>query len=114
MAYVVTVSYGSCLIGFINLLHSGCRSGAIHHHDVRIPRHQIGVLSSHSQEVCGLEWSLDGKYLASGGNDNLVNIWDSSFHTSTSPLHSLTQHTAGVKVLTFQDFRDCLLDRLSQ
>eukprot|EP00112_Aurelia_sp_Birch-Aquarium-sp1_P016111 Seg3620.2 transcript_id=Seg3620.2/GoldUCD/mRNA.D3Y31 product="Cell division cycle protein 20" protein_id=Seg3620.2/GoldUCD/D3Y31 len=84
-----------------HILSSGCRSGAIHHHDVRIPQHQIGVLSSHSQEVCGLEWSPDGKYLASGGNDNLVNIWDSSFQNSTSPLHSLTQHTAGVKAIAW-------------
>uniref|UniRef100_A0A674DRF4 Cell division cycle 20 homolog n=1 Tax=Salmo trutta TaxID=8032 RepID=A0A674DRF4_SALTR len=53
------------------ILSSGSRSGHIHH-DVRVADHYIFTLSGHSQEVCGLKWSPDGRYLASGGNDNLV------------------------------------------
>ena len=30
----------------------------------------------HRQEVCGLKWSPDGQQLASGGNDNMLCIWD--------------------------------------
>lgn len=57
------------------ILSSGCRSGQIIHHDVRQREHGIATLSGHTQEVCGLKWSTDGKYLASGGNDNVLNIW---------------------------------------
>ena len=30
----------------------------------------------HNKEICSLKWNLDFKYLASGGNDNLVCLWD--------------------------------------
>lgn len=42
-----------------------------------------------------MKWSPDGRLLASGGNDNQVNIWDSM---NTTPIHTLTQHQAAVKV----------------
>ena len=74
---------------------SGSRTGKIHHHDVRIQNHHTATLDNHTQEVCGLKWSPDGKYLASGGNDNVVNIWD---YGSTSALFNITQHQAAVKV----------------
>ena len=76
---------------------SGSRSGAIHQHDVRVAAHHIGSLVSHTQEVCGLQWSPGGKLLASGGNDNVLNIWDQS--QTGLPLHNITHHQAAVKVL---------------
>lgn len=82
-------------------LFSGSRSGAIHHHDVRVAQHNVGSLNGHTQEVCGLRWSLDGRHLASGGNDNLVNIWLSDAgigQTEAQPLHTFSQHQAAVKV----------------
>lgn len=39
-------------------------------------------LAGHRQEVCGLKWSPDGQYLASGGNDNRLHVW--SHHTTSS------------------------------
>jgi len=30
----------------------------------------VATLKLHEQEVCGLKWSHDGRYLASGANDN--------------------------------------------
>ena len=75
------------------ILSSGSRSGKIHHSDVRAPEHLVGQLSGHSQEVCGLAWSTDGKYLASGGNDNLLNLWSASGSnrlTNSVPVYSLT------------------------
>ncbi|XP_048588829.1 cell division cycle protein 20 homolog [Nematostella vectensis] len=91
------------------LLSSGSRSGAIHHHDVRVANHKIGTLLNHSQEVCGLKWSPDGKLLASGGNDNVVNIWPYPSTVGSSagepspvePLFSLTHHQAAVKAISW-------------
>ena len=77
------------------LLSSGCRDGSIFNHDVRVAKHHVGSLSAHTQEVCGLKWSPDGSQLASGGNDNIVNIWDAG---KTTPKFSMTEHQAAVKV----------------
>ena len=80
---------------------SGSRSGYIHHHDVRVAEHQVGSLGGHTQEICGLKWSPDGRYLASGGNDNLLNIWPQvvgQHYTETSPLYTFSHHQAAVKV----------------
>ncbi|GAM84520.1 hypothetical protein ANO11243_025160 [Dothideomycetidae sp. 11243] len=33
-------------------------------------------LDAHSQQVCGFAWSIDNKFLASGGNDNCVCIFE--------------------------------------
>ena len=46
--------------------------------------------------MCGLRWSFDQQQLASGGNDNRLNIW--SLHSNT-PTFSLLKHTAAVKAL---------------
>lgn len=78
---------------------SGSRSGHIHHHDVRVAEHHVATLSGHSQEVCGLRWSPDGRHLASGGNDNLVNVWPSAaLEAGWVPLQTFTQHQGAVKV----------------
>ncbi|KAJ8921667.1 hypothetical protein NQ315_010576 [Exocentrus adspersus] len=86
------------------ILSSGCRSGQILHHDVRQRDHRVATLSGHSQEVCGLKWSTDGKYLASGGNDNVLNIWqvvNGGHYSQTTPLHTFTAHQAAVKALAW-------------
>lgn len=97
-----------CLSWNSYILSSGSRSGAIHHHDVRVADHHVATLARHSQEVCGLKWSPDGKYLASGGNDNLLLIWDASVNTisnSNSPLYTFNQHQAAVKALDWCPFQ---------
>lgn len=67
---------------------------------MRVASHHIGSLLGHNQEVCGLQWSPDGKLLASGGNDNVLNIWPQGGASSeaANPLHTLTHHQAAVKV----------------
>ncbi|KAB1258112.1 Cell division cycle protein 20-like protein [Camelus dromedarius] len=80
------------------ILSSGSRSGHIHHHDVRVAEHHVATLSGHSQEVCGLHWAPDGRHLASGGNDNLVNVWPSApGESGWVPLQTFTQHQGAVK-----------------
>lgn len=85
---------------FLHISSSGCRSGSIHHHDIRVANHHIGTLVNHTQEVCGLSWADDGRYLASGGNDNMLNIWDGHMimTSAANPVHALTRHQAAVKV----------------
>lgn len=96
----------------LHILSSGSRSGHIHHHDVRVAQHQQGNMAGHTQEVCGLKWSPDGSYLASGGNDNLLNIWacdPGSQIPQTQPIYTLTHHQAAVKALAWCPWQPRLL-----
>ncbi|XP_074642206.1 cell division cycle protein 20 homolog [Tubulanus polymorphus] len=89
-----------------HILSSGSRSGNIHNHDVRVAQHHISTMSSHTQEVCGLRWSPDGRYLASGGNDNILNIWTMG---QNQPQHVFTDHLAAVKALAWCPWQPSLL-----
>lgn len=82
-----------------HIVSSGCRDGSIWNHDVRIADHKIAELNNHSAEVCGLDWRSDGSQLASGGNDNVVNIWDA--RSTSTPKFSKTNHKAAVKALAW-------------
>ncbi|XP_034039609.1 cell division cycle protein 20 homolog [Thalassophryne amazonica] len=88
-----------------HILSSGSRSGHIHHHDVRVADHHIFTLTGHSQEVCGLKWSPDGRYLASGGNDNMVYVWPRVQEGGTSndsqAIHGWSDHQGAVKALAW-------------
>ncbi|KAK9454391.1 WD40-repeat-containing domain protein [Dipodascopsis uninucleata] len=81
-----------------HIMSSGCRDGSIWNHDVRIAEHKVSEYVNHQAEVCGLEWRSDGNQLASGGNDNLVNIWDVR---SSTPKFTKTNHKAAVKALAW-------------
>ena len=61
----------------------------------------VRTLVSHKQEVCGLKWSFDGKYLASGGNDNKLLVWDSVGGNSNQPICRFSDHTAAVKAVAW-------------
>ncbi|CAN8101109.1 unnamed protein product [Discula destructiva] len=82
-----------------HLLSSGARSGLVFNHDVRIAEHKVAELVSHTSEVCGLEWRSDGQQLATGGNDNLVSIWDA--RSLSVPKFTKTNHKAAVKALSW-------------
>ena len=88
-------------------LSTGARSGLVFNHDVRIADHKIAELVSHTSEVCGLEWRADGAQLATGGNDNLVNIWDA--RSLTAPKFTKTNHRAAVKALSWCPWQSNLL-----
>ncbi len=47
-----------------HILSSGSRTGAIINSDVRVQQHAVATLQGHTQEICGLRWSPDGKMLA--------------------------------------------------
>lgn len=86
-----------------HILSSGCQDGSIWHHDVRAPKHKVMELLGHKSEVCGLVWRVDGELLASGGNDNIVNIWDGRLGdvgegARGSAKYTKRKHVAAVKV----------------
>ncbi|THU55440.1 hypothetical protein C4D60_Mb11t06560 [Musa balbisiana] len=112
-----------------NMLSSGSRDASIVNHDgivlllllqssvqktkgtnaiiyaVRSFRHVSSKLKAHTGEVCGLKWSCGGDLLASGGNDNLVHVWESSKMGSSKYLHRFTDHRAAVRALAWCPFQ---------
>jgi len=56
-----------------------------------------------------LEWSPDGRHLASGGNDNLLCVWDARLGARDDPLHRMTQHQAAVKAVSWCPWQPSLL-----
>ncbi|XP_009383114.2 cell division cycle 20.2, cofactor of APC complex-like [Musa acuminata AAA Group] len=88
-----------------NMLSSGSRDASIINHDVRSFRHVSSKLKAHTGDVCGLKWSCGGDLLASGGNDNLVHVWESSKMGSSRYLHRFTDHRAAVRALAWCPFQ---------
>ena len=95
------------------ILSSGSRDGAIFNSDVRVAQHRVAEMRGHRAEVCGLAWRKDRAatgasagpmggssggmgLLASGGNDNVVNVWDGRM--LSAPKMVKNNHTAAVKV----------------
>lgn len=37
----------------------------------------VGRITAHNQQICGLSWSADGKWFATGGNDNICHLFQS-------------------------------------
>ncbi|XP_064942306.1 cell division cycle 20.2, cofactor of APC complex-like isoform X1 [Musa acuminata AAA Group] len=92
-----------------NVLTSGSHDASIINHDVRSSHHLASRLRAHSEEVCGLKWSGGGNLLASGGNDNLVHVWESSKMGSSKYLHRYSDHCAAVRALAWCPFRSSTL-----
>ena len=117
------------------LLSSAGKDSVILNHDVRIKEHTVNkMINGHNKEICNLKWDGEFNYLASGGNDNMVCIWDikksnSNFgnnnHTIWSilnspirgkdsnndinPLYILNSHTAAVKAISWSPYKRNLL-----
>ncbi|XP_055828375.1 cell division cycle 20.2, cofactor of APC complex-like isoform X2 [Solanum dulcamara] len=84
-----------------HILTSGSKDRAIINHDARARNNLVSVTRVHRGEVCGVKWSSTGNVLASGGNDNLVYIWDSSKMSSRHYIHRFNEHHAAVKALAW-------------
>lgn len=87
------------------LLTSGGKDAKIVHYDLRAPVAAVQSMMVHEEEVCGLAWSANADYLASGANDNVALVWDvrssAGGRRGSSPLHTLEGHRAAVKALAW-------------
>lgn len=90
-----------------DVLSSGSRDRLILQRDTRTPPSVVERrLVGHRQEVCGLKWSPDNQYLASGGNDNRLYVWNMQ---SVSPVQTYTDHLAAVKAIAWSPHHHGLL-----
>lgn len=90
-------------------LTTGGRDSRIINHDVRCENSHISTYAAHQANISGLKWNEDGSSLASGGNDDLLCIWDSKMSSGRSqtvePRLRLRGHTAAVKGIDWSPLR---------
>lgn len=90
-----------------DILSSGSRDRLILQRDTRTPSQTSDRrLVGHRQEVCGLKWSPDNQYLASGGNDNRLYVWNQH---SQGPVQAYSEHMAAVKAIAWSPHHHGLL-----
>jgi len=89
------------------ILSSGSRDRCILQRDLREKDEYFGRMMNHKQEVCGLKWSFDEQQLASGGNDNRLNVWQ--VQNSHEPAGKFTSHLAAVKAIAWSPHQHGLL-----
>jgi cell division cycle 20-like protein 1 (cofactor of APC complex) len=78
-----------------NLFSTGSQDHIIMNYDIRCQTFS-SMFQGHSQEVCGLKWSHDGRMLASGGNDNKLILWSLN---KPNPEMKFNAHFSAVKAL---------------
>lgn len=110
---VSTVSLHSERIGCIqwnpykeNLFATGSRDNKVVLCDVNDPHGRVSA-RNHFGEICGLSWNANGWTLASGGNDNLVNVWD--VRALKDPILTIQEHKAAVRALGWCPWKSSLL-----
>ncbi|CDW53872.1 WD40 domain containing protein [Trichuris trichiura] len=91
-----------------NILTAGDKGGQICHHDMRMKASIVAKYVAHKDDICGLEWSPSGRYLASGGNDNRVQI-HSHMAMKATPVLTLTEHQAAVKAIAWSPLESNIL-----
>lgn len=93
----------------LHLLTQGSREGIIYHSDVRVSNHLVGKYErTHGAEICGIEYRADGQQFSSGGNDNLLCIWDAR-NMNSEPLFKKTSHRSAVKAIAWCPYQSLLL-----
>jgi cell division cycle 20-like protein 1, cofactor of APC complex len=91
-----------------NMLSSGSKDKSILNRDIRMKEQFLSRFEHHKQEICGLKWSFDDQYLASGGNDNKLMIWQNNCQP-TQPTFKFSSHQAAVKAIAWSPHQSGLL-----
>lgn len=60
-----------------NVLTVGYESGGMRTFDLRDNRNNVRTSTAHKSRVCGISWSPDQRFLATGGGNGVVACWDS-------------------------------------
>lgn len=81
-----------------DLLFTGSRDRTLKCVDLRC-KQAVYTFFGHTQEICGLKVSNDGRYVASGGNDNKLFIHDRRM--LGLPLRKINDHVAAVKAISW-------------
>lgn len=68
----------------------------------------IANLRVHTDDICKLSLSCDRQYLASGGNDDQVKVWNTSLSSDSRPLFSFS-HKGAVRALAWNPLKTHLL-----
>lgn len=93
----------------LHVVTSGSKEGTVSHSDVRVSSHLVGKRSNtHVAEVCGVEYRGDSQQFCTGGNDNVVAIWDAR-NMSGDPVFTKNTHRAAVKAMAWCPFQTLLL-----
>ena len=95
-----------CLTWNESVLASGSKDNTLMVRDIRMNNSKITILKGHRQEVCGLKWSFDKEFLASGGNDHTLNLWSIR---KMKEVVAHFQHDAGVKAIGWAPYCHNLL-----
>ena len=85
-----------------NIFSLGCRDYIIKTIDMRNKINPIFNYIGHEKEICGMKWSIDDKKLASGGDDNLLFIWDIR---KEEPEKKFVSHTSAIKALDWSTYK---------
>jgi cell division cycle 20-like protein 1 (cofactor of APC complex) len=80
---------------------SGSQDKTILNYDIRCQNLCFKYIN-HTQEVCGLKWSHDDLRLASGGNDNKLNIWNLSKRNLEK---KLLAHKSAIKAIDWNPYK---------
>ncbi|UZJ51869.1 hypothetical protein CBS101457_001189 [Exobasidium rhododendri] len=85
----------------------GYWSGLLREHDLR-QRNSIirDIHNAHTQSICGMKYRADSGLLATGGNDNVVKVWDR--RTTTAKMQK-ERHRAAVRALSWSPMNSSLL-----
>lgn len=70
----------------------------------------VRMLSGHENDILSVAWSPDDAYLASGGVDTMILIWDGD---TFAPVRKLIFHTGFVKGLVFDPAGQYLASQVS-
>lgn len=93
----------------LHVLTLGSKEGTVVHSDVRVSDHMVGTRRhAHLAEVCGVEYRSDGQQFATGGNDNVVAIWDAR-QMNGEAVFRKTNHRAAVKAMAWCPYQSLLL-----
>mmetsp|Transcript_22970 Transcript_22970/g.56599 ORF Transcript_22970/g.56599 Transcript_22970/m.56599 type:complete len:537 (-) Transcript_22970:43-1653(-) len=94
-------------------LTTGGEDSRILHHDIRCANSLVSRCLAHEQMVVGLKWNNDGDMLASGGNDDMLCIWDfrmsSGRNQALEPRLQLREHKSAVKAIDWNPHHRGLL-----